>query len=294
MKKTIIILLSLIAIMGISSANDCKVVVNNENWTPIITKNRAFNNILPKKAFEKAVENLQIFCCKIEKEWEYNYCENIDNTIEVPSSSSLLDHILDVSLRRLDAKEENENGEDLIYGLDPDPMGRERRIYITEHWNSTQWSVPLDIINKYKKYWTLDNNKVLPKLTSSSNNIPRDENTFKDYQTRTLKERYNAVCESSIFIYTRKTLNKIEANKLYDIYNKCKTLIDTRIEKEYEYTNAIILQKWWVLLNTNLNAYLDKYFSQNKLLELQQIIFNLKTVFAEVNKAVTELVPKCN
>jgi hypothetical protein len=51
----------------------------------------------------------------------------------VPSSSSLLDHILDVSLRRLDAKEENENGEDLIYGLDPDPMGRERRIYITEH-----------------------------------------------------------------------------------------------------------------------------------------------------------------
>jgi hypothetical protein len=48
------------------------------------------------------------------------------------------------------------------------------------------------------------------------------------------------------------------------------------------------------LLNTNLNAYLDKYFSQNKLLELQQIIFNLKTVFAEVNKAVTELVPKCN
>lgn len=293
MKKTIIILLSLISIIGISSANDCKVVINNEDWVPIITTNRAFDKILPKKAFEKAVENLQIFCCKIGEKGEYNYCENI-NTRNVPSSSSLFDHILDVSLRRLDAKEENENGEDLIYGLDPDPMGKERRTYITKHWNSIQWSVPMDIINQYKRHWTLDNNKVLPTLTSSSNSIPRDENTFKDYQTRTLKERYNAVCETSIFIYTRKNLDKVDSNKIYNTYNKCKSLIDARIKKEYEYTNAIVLQKWWVLLNTNLNAYLDKYFSQNKLSELQQLMFNIKTIFAEVNKAITELVPKCN
>jgi hypothetical protein len=34
----------------------------------MITKKRNFDNILPKKAFEKAVENLQIFCCKINDE----------------------------------------------------------------------------------------------------------------------------------------------------------------------------------------------------------------------------------
>jgi hypothetical protein len=46
------------------------------------------------------------------------------------------------------------------------------------------------------------------------------------------------------------------------------------------------------LLHTNISSYL-KYISQDKILELQQLIFNIKTLFAEVNKAVPELTPKC-
>lgn len=294
MKKTIIIFLIMLAVVGISNANDCNSVVNDTDWISIITKNRNFDNILPKKAFEKAVENLQIFCCKISQEGEYNYCNNVDKSEYVPSSTYLLDHILDVSIRRLDAKEKNENGEDLIYGLDPDPIGKERRTFITEQWNLSKWSVPLTIVNQYKKHWKIDN-VVLDRLTSNSN-IPRNEETFKDYKERTLKERYNWVCESSIFIYTKKISdgNKLDPGKLYDTYNKCKSLIDTRIKKENEYTNTIISQKWGVLLHTNVNSYLDKYFLQNKILELQQLIFNVRTVFAEINKSIIELVPKCS
>jgi len=295
MKKIVIIFLIMFAFVGISSANDCNAVINGTDWIPMITKKRNFDNILPKKAFEKAVENLQIFCCKINDEWKYNYCNNINQTTGVPSSLYLLDHILDVSLRRLDAKEKNKNGEDLIYGLEPDPIGKERRDFITEQGNLTKWSIPLNIVNQYKKYWTVNNDSILPRLPASSN-IPRSEKTFENYQDRTLKERYNWVCESSIFIYINKISgdDKLDYSKLYDAYNKCKSLVDQRIKNEYEYTNIIISQKWWILLHTNINSYLSKYFLQNKILELQQLIFNMKTTFAEINKAVVELTPNCS
>jgi|GEM_PF-2970645 len=46
----------------------------------------------------------------MEKEETYNYCnQEMKDKVGGPSSTYLLDHILDVSLRRLDAKEKNEN-----------------------------------------------------------------------------------------------------------------------------------------------------------------------------------------
>jgi len=56
----------------------------------------------------------------------------VDITKAVPASAYLFDHIIDISMRRLDAKELNENGNDLIYGLKPDPAGKERRDFITK------------------------------------------------------------------------------------------------------------------------------------------------------------------
>ena len=295
MKKIVLTFLIIFTLVGICNANECNTVINGTDWLPIITKNRSFDYILPKKAFEKAVENLQIFCCKMEKEETYNYCnQEMKDKVGGPSSTYLLDHILDVSLRRLDAKEKNENWDNLIYGLEPDTMGKERRSFITKNGNSTQWSVPLNIVNKYKKYWSISNDdRVLAKFNANST-LPRNEKDFENYQYRTLKEKYNWVCESSMFIYINKVGDngKLDPNKLYDAYNKCKKLVNKRIANEYEYTNTIISQKWWVLLHTNISSYL-KYISQDKILELQQLIFNIKTLFAEVNKAVPELTPKC-
>lgn len=75
-------------------------MTSNNNQKPI------FWLYFAKKAFEKAVENLQIFCCKMGKEETYNYCnQEMKDKVGGPSSTYLLDHILDVSLRRLDAKE---------------------------------------------------------------------------------------------------------------------------------------------------------------------------------------------
>jgi hypothetical protein len=67
-----------------------------------------------------------------------------------------------------------------------------------------------------------------------------------------------------------------------------------RIQKEFNYTKSVLMQKGNKLLYNNVKSYLDIYFSQNKLVSLQQLIFNIKNTFNEVNRAVLELVPECS
>ena len=55
MKKIVLTFLIIFTLVGICNANECNTVINGTDWLPIITKNRSFDYILPKKAFEKAV-----------------------------------------------------------------------------------------------------------------------------------------------------------------------------------------------------------------------------------------------
>jgi hypothetical protein len=77
--------------------------------------NWKYENILPKEAMAQAMLNLKSFCCDTEF---FEDADNItgcnsDSKIKndgiYPSSTYLYDHILDVSMRRLDAKQENDN-----------------------------------------------------------------------------------------------------------------------------------------------------------------------------------------
>gem|GEM_PF-6844407 len=80
---------------------------------------------------------------------------------------------------------------------------------------------------------------------------------------------------------------------MYQAYLDCENMTKNRIYKEYEYTKAIIMNKGNKLLYNNVKSYLDNYFIQNKLISLQQLVFNIKNIFVEVNKAVSKLQPKC-
>ena len=291
MRKRIMITIVLLTTIWITSANDCKSVLKNENWI-IISQNWNFNNILPKEAFEKALENLQKFCCSQDSlRKDLNYCTDIVAEQSVPSSAYLFDHIFDVSIRRLDAKEENENGNNLVYGLKPDALWKEWRDFITKRWNNYKWNVPLEIINEFKKHWILKKNILV--TWNAKNNIPWGENNFEGYSDWTLWERYNWICETSVFMYLNKIPNA-DQKKLYNAYLSCESMIEKRIKNEFDYTNTILMQKWNKLLQLNIKAYLDNYFSQNKMVELQQIVFDIKTMFNEINKAIPKLVENCS
>ncbi len=288
MKKLFLIyIISTLLTMWATYANDCSsaILVWDWNWN--------FGEILPKEGFEKAVENLKIFCCSQDSlKKDLNYCkDDIDTTKAVPSSAYLFDHILDVSMRRLDAKEANENGSDLIYGLKPDPSGKEWRDFITKRWNNYKWNVPLEIVEWYKKHWV--KKRIIDHKRNWQTKMPRSSESFLDYWNRTLWEKYNWVCEASTYIYLSKLPNTNSTN-VYKAYVNCKSLVAKREKNEYDYTNTILMQKWNQLLHLNVKSYLDNYFSQNKMVELQQMVFGIKTLFSEINRAIPELVRNCS
>lgn len=293
MKKLITFLIALLFISSITIANDCKSVANGENGKATIINNWDKLNILPQDAIEMAVKNLQKFCCSEESlKTELGYCDKFEDIDwDFPSSAFLYDHILDVSLRRLDAKIDNENWKNLIYGLDWDEKWALWRKFITEHGNSSYGSVPAKIVDEFKKNreikWNLMQN------WSPNYNMPWWINSFENYDNRTLWEKYAWICETSIYIYLWLIPNT-NKDKLNSAYTNCKSLINTRIKNEYDYTKAVLMQKGNKLLHINVKTYLDSYFSQNKMTELQQLIFNIKNTFSEVNKAVIELVKDCN
>jgi len=138
MKKIITIMIVLISLFAYVTANDCDSVVSawrNAEWNFEAIKNwTAYEKILPAKAINQAMLNLKSFCC-VEGLIEAESCKQ-DGEIDLkwiyPSSVYLYDHILDISMRRLDAKIENDNWEDLMYWLDADETGKEWRDFITK------------------------------------------------------------------------------------------------------------------------------------------------------------------
>lgn len=293
MKKLIIWMIVLMFIWSYTIANDCDIVGSDINWNFESLENWKYENILPQDAMKQAMLNLKWFCCE-QNILQANTCESdwsLNPNWIYPSSAYLYDHILDVSMRRLDAKQENENGEDLIYGLVPDSAWLDWRNFITDRANDKNWSIPLEISDKFKQTREAQWNSL--KAWSSNTDMPRDTNTFENYDQWRLVEKYLGVCETSMYLYLNFPWDK-NKTKLNSAYLNCEKITNIRIKKEIDYTKAILMQKWNKFLYNNIKSYLDIYFWQNKLVALQQLIFNIKNTFNEINKAITNTEPVCS
>lgn len=293
----IVILYSLVSVAFADDKDDCLFVLGNslswwnENSTDPIKAQLA--KALPKEAIEKALDNLSSYCCDV-NERDESWCTKANDSI-YPESVYLFDHILDVYLRRLDAKQQNDNWADLLYGLEPDDMWLEWRTFITNIWNNVKGSLPLQIKEKFNAMWKLTN-KVDKFLGNDSNNIKTWKSSLTwaiaNYDNWTLRDKYNLACDLSKFItedYLGITSPKLTTTE----FDLCKNLINKRISNEKTYTQLLLMQKANVLLAWNMKSYLNTYFVANKLSELQDNVFNVSTTFWEVNTAVGKLTSEC-
>ena len=297
----IILLFTLISIANAANSWDCLFSLTDktlDGWKEDNQDDEIVANLakaMPKEAIEKAYTHLKSYCCDI------NYlngssCNQSNNNEIYPQSIYLFDHILDVYLRRLDAKQKDGNGEDLLYWLQPDEMWKERREFIIKHGNNVKWSLPLEIKDKFSSMRKLSA-RVTNFIWDTELNIKnwKDslEENIKNYDNWTLWDKYNIACDISKYISENKILlpdSKLSTTE----YNSCKKLTSARINNETVYTQTLLMQKANILLWSNMKSYLNTYFVSNKLTALQEKVFNMATSFAEVNNAVWQLVPECS
>lgn len=266
-----------IATISRAFADDCSILVDENNKIPIdqnieaiITSYKPeYQNVLPKEAFKKALINLKSYCCTREIPISCSTGDIKNIQPHYAASALLFDHLLDVAMRRLDGIT------GLAYNINPDPTAIERRTKITEIANSANGTPANTIEEIYIKYWTGHIN--------TTKNLSTIINAYKDNNIATLSlwDKYTTICKVVENIYnniTNKNKTIISANLL----NRCKNIVKERIERETKYIRILMVQKSNQLFTEATKAYTKKYFVEEKLMALWNLIAKVKDAFKTV------------
>jgi hypothetical protein len=294
MKKSLITvsILSLLFICNISFAyeSDCLFVswIDLKNGLSesmeINYKNSLWKELLTEKGLLRAVRNLKKYCC-FNLNWakDDKTCKKVDYDDikdDYPKTPYLLDHILNIMLRRLWPK--------TYEGLDLDEKAAKREEELEKFATDPEWALPQKLDTLYKEYW-LNNqcwddtsrNKFKSKnpkyiishydWTSIWTFISKIENTeqwgtsindrekFKKINERDLTTKYLNLCQVGIYLSAKQwrfdnsdqntiLIQKNCLNKVNDILQKKATL----------YWKLITTQSNLLMQNTltNYNNYL--------------------------------------
>jgi hypothetical protein len=224
--------------------------------------------VIPPEALAKSFENLKKYCCQLNKIGS-DFCKSFQNSTYYPESAYLFDHLIDVGFRRLDGRS------DLAYGLVPDPTGKARRDFITKAAETTDGTTAKTIMDTYKTYRT-------KKIT-----LPGDiVNFITNYNTLSvvsLEDKYMNLCEIMKDVYNKISEQKVVIGSYQNsFYNKCQQLAEKRISDEYTYTKVLLSKKSNELLHSTTQAYIQKYFIQDKMLALIDTVNQIKSLFSSM------------
>lgn len=274
-----LILLSMFFVGGVfavEETTDCGIVVGkniDEEKKGYEDLHKIYHKFMPIEAFYQVLINMKAHCCR-KGIIECTKAEK-DSLPEkyYPESPFLFDHLVDVSMRRLDGIAE------LAYGLEPDAIGKERRKYITENVaNAPNGVKPSDIEKKYKAY-----RERTPINMETQNDINA---TLTKYDTLKLIDRYDTLCEITNNMYEKiKTTDRIIIGGKSDaksFFSKCENLVSNRVKKENGYVKILMIQKANKLADETTKAYTKKHFVEEKLMNLRNIISKVKDLFKTI------------
>ena len=244
--------------------------------------------IIDTWSLNSAILNLKKYCCEKWLWWLSMDAETCkidkkffnDNALDSPY---LFDHLFDVEMRRL----YGDTWENKIYTktnmwIDSfwELNWSERRTRIDGKSMDLSWANAQEIINKYKKFWTQNKeynivSKVEAAFTKSNKDFLKYvswqwsstnswesidiANALKNYEKRSLYDRYNNACAITEYLYALLTQwiaqnNITDQNSIIQILslNTCKTATRNFINNETAYTKYV-LQTLLVLFNNVCN-----------------------------------------
>lgn len=306
-----------------------------DNWFKIITQSRNTsenkysnflsieeqNAIIDNESLNTAMLNLKKYCCENQK-WELTQKSKTcvddkvffnDNALESPY---LFDHLFDVIMRRLSWLTWEKN----LYektNMTTDDKWTERRTRITEVAESTWGSTPQVIINQYtwtwKKspadlgydissriyavFWDSNDNAFLSYVSWqwSSEESKNVANAIKQYNNRTLYDRYINACAMTEYFYSllhiwinsddrKKTVNRI-SNWV------CHNAVTTQINAENAYVKLVIQQSSNLFLYNYINWYMNYLIWRSNNVRSTQT--KIKNSFMDIVNAVPQLIKQC-
>ena len=235
--------------------------------------------VMPAKAISQALVNLKKACCMSQSINKGQYCEGYTKSENYPNSIILYDQLLDVWLRRLDGNSE------LAYGIDPDSKGKDRRDFITKAAQDKDGAITAKSILERRN--TDRTRKMI--YTNDWSDI-EFTTAIQNYANRTLADRYYNLCNVVGTIYNKlrsdqTTVIDIETcqsgfttpDKIKKTYRKG---MDGRIADEATYSRVIMIKKSNELLHNTLQAYIQTYFVQNKMMVLTTLLNKVKALFS--------------
>lgn len=272
-KRTIVtIVLVSVSMSCIALAWDCDFVDSIEKKKVPIK----YSVIFSDDAFNRAVTNLKAYCCDNYPEW-INVCNSTDEVDDYPQSEYLYDHLVDVAFRNLDGF-----GWNYWYGLEPDVLWSEWRKFILKESESVTGWVAAKIGKEYDKYWKLKWYQYSDEFLSDYNNIEKVS----------LADKYYFVCDIVKNIIDIDSVWRDKLDSIY--YDRCVAMAYNRIHDENLYVKTIMISASNQLLRSSFDAYLIKYFVQEKLsllkMKLVEFVDSFYTIYkqAPVSKSCSK------
>lgn len=284
MKKIVIMSIVItLGIIGQTFAHDCNLI----EWDietaakSYEANNKEYIEFLPRDAFKQALLNMKAYCCFQEikktcsRKTTTNCCTQEEKDSfpkEYPESAFIFDHIVDITMRRLDGYAP------LAYGIAPDPTAKERRELITKLSEAANGWTAKEIEDKYKIYRKPHNNTKESVLNNYNTNV----------ETVSLIDKYQNLCEITKWLYENLKINDktiiwgIQDPESY--FNGCKNLVRQRVKRENGYVKILMVQKTGKMIDEVTKAYTKKHFVEEKLLELRDLITKVKNLFQDMVK----------
>lgn len=262
-------------------AHDCDLVVG-KNLDEVVNNYNINYNIyswaLPIEAFKQALINLKAYCCSqvVQDSCSAEIKKNLPTLY--PESAYFFDHLIDVSMRRLDGATE------LAYNLAPDSTATERREAIMKMANNPTGVPARDIEKLYTGYRTLHDIKY------DAENFSKTLANYNknDLATFSLADKYGTLCAILKSLYDGIKSNaqdKLTIGWYLDkrsFFNGCQNLVKERVERENGYVKILMVQKSNQLFNETMQAYTKKHFVEDKLMALRTLINKVKDMFQTI------------
>ena len=270
--------------------------------------------IITKDDLNTALLNLEKYCCN-KKLWgskpDASPCKEDKNEFNDNSLASpyLFDHLFDVIMRRLNwLTWENDIYNTMRKNNNTwvDNKGMERRQRINNEAESTTWSNPQKIIDKYKEFRYPSPIKLGYNINQNIHNVflVKDRNDFlsyinnwdiakalQNYENRTLYDRYSNACAMSEYFYALLSTNYSDDVKTIRKSNKCNKITAWQISSETEYTSLIIKRSSNLFLSNYIKGYMS--YIEKRTNNLRSIRKNSNDRFLDVTRWVPKLTPEC-